>query len=207
MRPQDVPDWVPEVIRDCMAQWLKTYAHEYHQHPNDLEILRRLAIEPKMRDVWNVLKRTPARPDAVEAIENRAVRGEIVPGGTAQEKALALFFCRAYEFACHPRTAITASERDDLTARFSSAAELCGWIGEKQIAEKLHAIARSGGRHLLVAPRHHKDDATRAYILELGDLTRKLFGRVSLRTLATTATVALDRPVKSHQVRSAAHRR
>jgi hypothetical protein len=203
MRPEDVPIWAPPVVRDLVARWLKVYGPEYRQHPDHLKILRRLATNLGMKKVWKELNRRQARPAGVEDVENRSVRGEIVPGGTAHEKALALFFCRVYELACHPPTVITAKERDDLTARVFSAVSLCRWIGEKQAADRLEVIARRGGRHLLVAAKHHKDDTGRAYMRELGDLTRKLFGSVSSRTAATTATVALGRPVKSHQVRSA----
>jgi hypothetical protein len=38
-------------------------------------------------------------------------------------------------------------------------------------------------------------------VLELSGLTRELFGEISLRTVATTASVALQRRVTDRQVR------
>lgn len=51
--------------------------------------------------------------------------------------------------------------------------------------------------------QHHSDDAVaRAYVRMLGDLTKKLFGSVLRNTIATTASIALQREVTEWQVRN-----
>ena len=50
--------------------------------------------------------------------------------------------------------------------------------------------------------KHHKDDGHgRAYVRVLGGLTRKLFGDSLYRTVATTASVALQQDIDWQQAR------
>jgi hypothetical protein len=53
----------------------------------------------------------------------------------------------------------------------------------------------------LIVPYHTKADLARAYVLVLGHRTRELFGDILFRTVATTASVALDRKIDWQQVR------
>ena len=54
--------------------------------------------------------------------------------------------------------------------------------------------------------KHEESDAARAYVLELSGLTSELFGEISYKTVATTASVALQRPITQRQVRKWTHR-
>ena len=53
--PEEVPPWVPGRVRDQVFDWLKGYAHDYREHSDDLEILQRLLIDPRMEQVWKTL--------------------------------------------------------------------------------------------------------------------------------------------------------
>ena len=54
----------------------------------------------------------------------------------------------------------------------------------------------------LVVENHIKDDEIRAYVQILGAETKELFGNVLRGTVATVASIALDRTVSERQVRN-----
>jgi hypothetical protein len=65
-----------------------------------------------------------------------------------------------------------------------------------------NTLSQAGWRPpLIVVQRHEESDAVRAYVLELASVTRKLFGTTMRKTIATTASVALQATVTERQVR------
>jgi hypothetical protein len=72
-----------------------------------------------------------------------------------------------------------------------------------RVADYFEEIARKEGCRdsPLVVKHHSVDGHGRAYVRVLGDHTRKLFGSPLYRTVATTASVALQRDIDWQQVR------
>jgi hypothetical protein len=189
VRPDDIPDWVPFPIQSVVRGWLTN--PQYRDHPDDLAVLHRLVTDPRMQRVWNVLRGKPP-------------------------VALKQFFFTAYDAVAHPRLVTTPEQLDAAAAKFSTVADVGRpWIDEK-IAEKLDEVARAmrdrsrvgadqplalGWRPpLIVLKQNKEDDEVRAYVLEVSSMTRKLFGSFMLRTVATTASVALRTTVTERQV-------
>jgi hypothetical protein len=186
----EVPDWVPAAVRSYMLLTEQVLAGM-----PDLAIMHRLASDSRMRYVWRLL-------------EKRA----------ASDGPLVEFFCCAFQRARLPYFVTTPKDRAALAAPWSSAAELCRWTKDHDIAAQMNpdlvaaadmlahhfdAVAQKERRldSPLVVGRYGKDDAARAYVRLLGDTTKRLFGDTLLRTVATTATVALQRPVRWQRVR------
>jgi hypothetical protein len=192
--PEDVPLWVPAPVRSDVIAWVKN--PQYREHPTDLATLLRLATDRRMRTVWTELEgKHPA--------------------------ALRQFFFAAYDATVHPRRVVTTKQLEADAARVSRSADDVRWI-DQSTAKKLDEAARamrarskepgadppvvlspSGWRPpLVVVQRHEQNDETRAYVLELASVTRKLFGSTMRRTIATTASVALQTTVTERQVRN-----
>jgi hypothetical protein len=187
-----VPLWVPAPVRSNVIAWL-THP-QYREHPRDLAILLRLATDPDMRKVWDVLE---GKPPA----------------------ALRQFFLVAYDAAVHPRQIMTVKQLAAEAARVSTSADDVRWIDQitaKQLDEVAQAMRdrshRLGADQIVLSPagwrpplvnvqRHEQNDTARAYVLELASVTRKLFGNVMRKTVATTASVALGTTVTERQVR------
>jgi hypothetical protein len=163
--------------------------------PEDLAIMHRLASDARMKYVWHQLQ-----PRA------------------KSEKALIEFFDCAWQRARLPHFVETPQDRARLATPYLTAVELCRWTKEHDIAAQMNPdlaaaldivarhfdeVARREGR--LDSPpivKHHgEDDVARAYVRVLGHLTRKLFGSTLLRTVARTASVALDQDIDQQQVR------
>jgi hypothetical protein len=161
----------------------------------DHTIMHRLATDDRMKYVWREL-----RPRA------------------KSDKALVEFFDCAWQRARFPHFVETLPDRARQARPWSEAAELCRWTKQHNIlvrkdpgkaaafdvvASMFDEIARREG-HLdspLVVKHHSVDDVARAYARVLGHATRELFGSPLYRTVATTASVALDQYIDPQQVR------
>ena len=174
--PEEVPPWVPGRVRDQVLDWQKRYAHDYREHPDDLVMLRRLLIDPRMEQVWKTLNgKSPAK--------------------------LKRFFFFAYDAACHRRsvTPLKVAKRIDGVAQAMRGAR--ARRGDKFMAPPLALKPDGWQPPNFVFSKHQESDAVRAYVLELSGLTSELFGEISYRTVATTTSVALRRRVTWRQVR------
>jgi hypothetical protein len=115
------------------------------------------------------------------------------------------------------RAVQTPKDRAAVAARWVSAAKSCRFAiehyptsPELKAALELSAdyfdhVARQESRldSPLVVKRHSNiDDEARAYVRVLSRLTNTIFGSTLTRTVATTATVALQRVIDERQVRS-----
>jgi hypothetical protein len=186
-----VPEWLPPPVHSRVLLLEKLLAGV----ESDLTILHRLATDDRMLYVWRELARRKAT-----------------------DRALVEYFNLAFQRARFPHFVSTPKDRAALAAPWSSAAELCRWSNENQIEARMHPdlsaalvrvahyfeeIARREGRldSPLVVRHHSAHSHGRAYVRILGGLTRKLFGTALHRTVATTASVALQQNIDEGQVR------
>jgi hypothetical protein len=197
MRPEDIQSWVPTAVQEDVCTWLE----RYRDHPPDgFAILCRLVTNTEMKHVWNML-------------------------GARHRKRAALkeFFFTAYDAACHPRLVTTKKELLRKAEEFSAAANIVRWINEQEAdelcraAQAMRARSRQYGADLpvmltpdgwrppklivVLRDEGQANNAARAYVLELSNLTHRLFGGPLRKVIAINATVALQRPISESQVR------
>jgi hypothetical protein len=116
------------------------------------DMVRRLLTDPKMRNVWLTLKRTPAKPYALADWERVRMR-TLDANSSAQDKACALFFFYAIlafgGLNIRPPV-FTRKQLDVAAARWRSAAQACcaakkevynWWHIEAKTAEFLEELA------------------------------------------------------------------
>ena len=197
-----IPDWVPVPVQRHFLVCEELFGGGLLEGrlpdgiKSDLAILRRLTANSRMLYVWRELAR-----------------------GKATDKALVEFFDCAFQRARFPYFVTTPKDRAAQAAAWSSVAELCRWSHEHGIAARMRPelaaalvlvanhfeeVAHKEGNTdspLVVKHHHNINDEARAYVRVLGGLTRKLFGIALYRTVATTASVALQQEISLQQVR------
>jgi hypothetical protein len=182
------PEWLPAAVRKHVLEQVRLLSG--YLLPDDFAAMRRLATEPRMRYVWQVLDR----------------RG-------ASDQELVEFFNRAWQCALLTPPLQTPQDRVALAKHWDKEAELLR-LTNPDLAQSFVPVSvyfsqvlREKGRSNspLLVKRHNRkrgNDQARAYVRALSNLTRKLFGKVLTRTVATTATIALRRPITERQVRN-----
>jgi hypothetical protein len=192
----DLPDGLPLPVREYVSKGWGVWQGD----ENALAILRRIATTPKMEDVWNTLKKRRASDSALRDFVSCAC-----------EQAL------LYGHKIYPM--MTRKERDARAKRLTDAADLCRALipasGRSRITPKLVKAAsvmanffEQGARlerslrSPIVVENRIDDDEIRAYVQILGAETKDLFGNVLFGTVATVASIALDRKISSRQVRN-----
>jgi hypothetical protein len=183
-----LPAWLPPPVRSRVL-WFEKLLRPLK---SDLAILHRLATDSRMRPVWRELARHKAT-----------------------DKALVEFFDCAFQRARFSYFVSTRKDRAALAAAWTRTAKSCRqssfierWNPElssalDRAAEYFEELAREEGNtdSPLVVKRHSVDGRGRAYVRVLGDHTRKLFSSPLYRTVATTASVALQQEIGPQQVR------
>jgi hypothetical protein len=130
------------------------------------------------------------------------------------------FLFVAYDAACHRRPVVTMAELEEEAAKYAFGVSARRWIdtrvasGLDETARAMRARSRKFGADppilergrlfrppLVVVSQHEPSDLVRAYVLELSRLTCKLFTSPHLKTVATTASVALQCKVTQNQVK------
>jgi hypothetical protein len=172
-------------------------------YPEDLDVVRRLATNDRMYNVWRELQRHPLNRDAHQI-------------GLDADKALELYFKFAWRFVRYPRPVVTAKDCEARAQEWSKAALLARELEKKwlEVRPDLAAVFDVAAKRfdqaahdyeerprldsVLVVERYGGDDAGRAYVRSLGYVTRALFGNTLFRT---TATTALGREITEQQVR------
>ena len=190
-RLADLPDWLPSPVREFVL-WAE---EAWQRDENALAVLRRIATTPKMEVVWDTLKKRRASDSALRdfvrcACKYALLHGhKIFPMISRQERdASAKQFSDAVGLELH----------DSLPAAPSSQRPPRSW---RTILKHVHDFQRSL-QSPLVVENHIKDDEIRAYVQILGAETKELFGNVLRGTVATVASIALDRTVSERQVRN-----
>jgi hypothetical protein len=197
-----MPQWLPAAVWSCVLQVEKLFCPALPDNPGavlfaeELAILHRLVTDDRMKYVWR----------------------ELHPRAKA-DKDLVAFFDTAWQQARSiARTVETRKDRAARAKPYLQAAELCRWTREHDIAAKMNpelaaAAAVMAGYFAeverregnldspLIVKYHGEDDVARAYARVLGQRTRELFGATLYRTVATTASVALDREIIWQQIR------
>jgi hypothetical protein len=189
----NVPPWVPAAARNYLLgieEVKRPKLPDDKEPPRELVIAQRLVSEPKMRSAWRVL-------------------------GKLGEQALTEFL----DSACSgiPIHGATIAERDKTVRSFSDVATVCRNLIEfnhyftPDDAKALARVADIFDGHARVleemdsrrfVKNRTKDDEARAYVRMIGGVTRRISGgRVLYKTVATVATIALQRPVDWQQVR------
>jgi hypothetical protein len=194
-------NWLPATVRGYMLQVEELFRPVLsgkrvtilNEH---LAIMHRLASDARMKHVWRQLQ-----PRA------------------KSDKALIEFFDCAWQRARFPHFVETPQDRARLAAPYSKAVELCRWTKEHDIAAQMNPDLTGAldivARHFdevarrkssldspLIVKHHGEEDVARAYVRVLGHLTRRLFGSTLVRTVATTASVALGRDIDWRLVRN-----
>jgi hypothetical protein len=203
----DLPTWLPPPARihalliESLFAGMENLPAVDGDQPikHDLEVLRRLASDPRMQRVWHELQQH-----------------------TKSDKDLGAFFAIAWQQArCIAQPVVTLEERTALAAPFWQAAKLCRLMQSEPTGaeidlelDRVEALDMAAGLleerarwwegnpdSPLIVGYHTEDAVARGYVRVLGDLTRRLFGSTLRRTVATTASVALNREIDAQQVR------
>ena len=193
----DVPSWMPEAARDYLRRIERIKRPKLpgdKEPPRELVIAQRLATAPKMRYVWHTLERQ-APSDVNAAIWEffyHACRTS-VPVVTLADRDAGIESLSNMAAACRDRRQNDSRVRDNprLARAFA------------QVENYFETDARDAkGIDLRYFARHHvKNDDSHAYVRMLGRETKRLFGATLYRTVATVATVVLERQIDWLQVR------
>jgi hypothetical protein len=192
----DVPPCVSAALRrylDRIDGWRgKPATEELYQRR--LAIAKRLGTDPKMHRVWQTLARH---------------------GGGTNDTALDKFV----EAACATDVwELTVEDRAKMINYARQVADDCRslafarrWCNDEKLATAYSLVAedfeKSAREEESMSPNSFvknriRDHGVRAYVRMLGRVTRRLFGATLYRTVATTATVSLGRPIRWQQVRN-----
>lgn len=222
---QDVPDWVPLAVKS-MATVL----------PVGADIAQRLLTDPKMKAVWQELRRAdvttekilsgPAFPPRLQVANLNSFerlkhwKKPDLDFSLQDQACAALFAYTVVEFS-FSRSIGTRSNAKAQAAPLFSAAETCRWIAneppypspeEKSALEVAAAyIENRAGWQLGVllnspyivgerSSRMRGDDKIRGQVRALAAATHRIFGSFLYGTVATVATVALQKAVTKQSV-------
>ena len=214
MKAEEIPNWVPSTVKKLAV----TFRFEE-------ELVRRLVTDPKMKNVWQYLRR--AQPVSSEIADDDSkllleLWGVPEMGVSVQEQACALFFWFVVMELLVPRTAATRQDIENLVAPWRSAAEQCrlainlgpGDANRELVkalsrsAEYFEFRARVAGEDanspytLKRRSGKPEDDTVRGRVRALAWITRALYGSFQYGVLASVATVALQTNVTEKGVRN-----
>ena len=193
-----VPPWVPAAARNYLEESGYPKLPNDKEPPRKLVIARRLVTDPRMRNAWGVL-------------------------GKLQDHFIGFFL----HYACGGIPAVmTVTDHEKDIRALSSMAAACRDLVENdcelapddaetlaRAADILDAKAREAEEmdSWRFVKNRTKDDEARAYVRMIGGAARRIeelrgecepSDRIGYRTIATVATVALERPVNWQQVRN-----
>lgn len=154
-------------------------------------IRQRIATAPEMRNVWKTLKDHGASDADLLDFVRCACREPLPPIMT--RKARDAFVKQYADMARRCHEATPSSRR--IAPRLAAAAPVMA----KYFKAKAKMMSTLDSPW--VVENHIEDDEDRAYVQALGQKTKYLFGKTLYGTLATVASVVLDRPINWSQVR------
>jgi len=210
---ESIPDWVPESVRN-MARAIEI----------GKRFGRRLLTDNRMKAVWRELQAQGKNLDKDKFARDRSLEhmekwGLSTLGVSVADQACAAFYGYAVIELGVPKIAMTQSALSKIIEPWRSAAKLCRWLAadsptgrpnediekalltsaayldegadfiENANRSKPYFLPRSTGK------RGVGDDLTRGYVRALALGTRAIFGKFLYGTLATTASVALNKSI------------
>jgi hypothetical protein len=206
-RPTVLPDWVPVGVLDTAAARIKD--PDYADNPSAIGLIERLTIDPRMKKVWDLLRKQTRPHHSGTAYAH--------PATIPQDQAMQFLFFTAVVFYLRPVPRIVT--RRMVEERRRRLRDLAGRLREegRELVE-LDVGARDQLCTFwdLAAECEHRADAPPAAMLfdrDRGDLwlrawliyfsheTKRLFGNPLYRTVATIASVAFERDVTVDMVR------
>ncbi len=101
MDADEIPNWVPSAVKQLAV----TFKFEE-------ELVRRLVTDPRMKDVWQYLRRPPPAGPEISDIDSKLlleVWGVSAMDVSVQEQACVLFFSNIVIELCFPKTAAVPS--------------------------------------------------------------------------------------------------
>ena len=192
----DLPPFISAALRrkvDLIERFLsQPNCEELRQRK--LTIVQRLGTDPKMNRVWQTLARRRAGND--DTALDKFVEAACATDAwelTVEDRAKMINYARQVADDCRS-LAFARRWRNDET--LATAYTLVAEDFEKSAREWESMSPNSFVKNRI------KDHRVRAYVRRLGRVTRRLFGATLYRTVATTATVSLGRPIRWQQVRN-----
>jgi hypothetical protein len=226
MDAEEIPDWVPTTvnrlaIRMSEGQCWRLGSSKHSVLQGEAELLRRLVTDPKMKGVWQYLRR--AQPVYLAIVDEEtswtlATWGVCDMHVSVQERACALLFWFVVIELSAPRTPATRQDIENFVAPWRSAADQCrlaiDLLGRNADDPLRKALARTaehfdsivsftvGDPKLCMLERHGGNDFVRIVVQALARETYALYGSFQYGILANVATVALQADVTSRDVRN-----
>ena len=215
--PSDFPDWVPPSVVETAMIIIGPAAN-----PEARKVIRRLATDPQMEHVWRELRKRQRDAGRLFVHVPERERGWMpkwINPEAHQARAMQLLFTVAAGSVFGVRPAISRTQLEEirrplleLAARWREDLDRLrsvGGFGKNAERPIIDTITELQHRAELVArpyrqaviERNSGDPGVRSFLAELAAATEKLFGRPLYRTVATIATVALDRRVTAKMVR------
>jgi hypothetical protein len=212
MRPEHMPDWVPETVKRMAAVM-----------PVGAAISERLLTDSRMKPVWPHLQRRKVAAATIDALSPllRMETWEICrfpasdtldEGLSSQDRACAAFYAAIVLELANCRAIATRAQADEFAKPWISAAELCWSVMrheprpaiDPELAKALSIVGeyledqgrlREQRNSPYIVERSSKergDDKIRARVRALATAAHAIFGQFSYGTVATVATVALQ---------------
>lgn len=207
-----IPDWVPPAV-ETMAEVLPV---------DGGEIARRLLTDGKMRPVWKSLRRAQVTQGSITKLKSwqRLSGHGVETKFSLKDEACAAFFASAVVKLSFERPVVRRSEIKERAARMREAADVVRKhmdndprlmadldlmahfaIVEAILRNDAREIEQRKGAHLLErSSGKRNDDNLRGRVREFAIEMKKIYGICRYGTLATVATVALQRPISNRTV-------
>jgi hypothetical protein len=215
-RQVDIPPWVPAPVRRYV-RWIEKLSlppmGADEERLRELAATQLLGTAPEMQRVWRELKRIGASDQQLWLFMACACSDAWHPPAvcTEKERAELVTMWNTAAMTCALEHGRVIAKAKGLRPFLGRPEMRAAQRANHQLAAALEKVARhfvSAAEEWrrwespLFVKKHNKDDdEARAYALSLGDLTQREFGATLYRTIATTAGVALQRPVDWRRVR------
>jgi hypothetical protein len=213
MNAEEIPNWVPASVKTLAVRgsWF------------DDELVRRLVTDPKMKSVWQYLRR--AQPMDSETADSKMIQELLRVSETpisVPEQTCAVFFLYVVNELCPPKAVRIRQDIENLVTPWRSAAEQCrsaiSRLSSSANTELLKALSQTAEyfeSEVTFAEVHanspytlkrrsgtQEDNSVRGRVRALAAITYPLYGSFQYGVLASVATVALQKNVIPGNVRN-----
>ncbi len=186
-----------------------------------IEVLNRLASDQRMKRVWHELyRRSRGSNEFLNPVRREGLLKDKITrlhDPKSQDMAVRAFFNFAVWLAAGRLDLITQDGVNSKNRPFSMMASRLRKdagglraLGLDELATDAEAVASDCEKSayipkpniiLPIVKRSRGDDVTRGFVLRMSGICREGFGNGLPGTVATTASVALSKPISAHQVR------